>query len=247
MIFIEKEGLSSSVKERIIGIRKSEAWKAIEEGNTTAIRNIFNNDFPKDEVKRILIHEQHGLCAYCMKRIKDDNHSRVEHLVPLSKDKENAINYSNMLGVCDGGEKATGQQGKVLCCDAYKKENELFLSPLNKVQMDKIAYKPDGTIHTNPFDKDMETDINETLHLNGIRKADGTIRDTATEVLKGRRDTYERAKLMMDKLNREGKCNSITLKKLMETLSSKEEREEYVGVKIFYFTKKYKSFVRRGL
>lgn len=78
MIFIEKEGLPSSVDERIIGIRKSKAWKEIKDSDTAAIRNVFNNEFPKEEVKRILIHEQHGLCAYCMRRIKDDNHSRVE-------------------------------------------------------------------------------------------------------------------------------------------------------------------------
>ena len=43
--------------------------------------------------------------------------------------------------------------------------------------MDKIAYKPDGTIYTDPADTDMEKDINETLLLNGIKKADGTVRD----------------------------------------------------------------------
>lgn len=247
MFFIEKEGLPSSVNERIIGIRKSEAWKGIKDSDTAAIRNVFNNEFPKEEVKRILIHEQHGLCAYCMRRIKDDNHSRVEHLVPLSKDKENAINYGNMLGVCDGGEKAAEQQGRILCCDAHKKETEIFLSPLNKVQMDKIAYKPDGTIYTDPADTDMEKDINETLLLNGIKKADGTVRDTATEVLKGRRDTYDRARRMMDELNRRGKCNSMTVKRLIDALYGKEEREEYAGVKIFYFTKKYKSLIKRGL
>lgn len=93
----------------------------------------------------------------------------------------------------------------------------------------------------------MEKDINETLLLNGVRKANGTVRDTATEVLKGRRDTCDRARRMMAELNRRGKCNSITVKRLMDALYGKEEREEYVGVKIFCFTKKYKSFVKRGL
>ena len=156
MIFIEKEGMPTSVEERIIGIRKSEAWKEIEDSNTAAIRKVFNNDFPKDEVKRIMIHEQHGLCAYRMRRIKDDNHSRVEHLAPLSRDKENAINYSNMSGVCDGGERATEQQGRILCCGAHKKETEIFLRLFNKVQIDKIAYKLDGTIYTDSVVKEME-------------------------------------------------------------------------------------------
>lgn len=51
-----------------------------------------------------------------------------------------------MLGVCDGGEKITGLQGHILCCDAHKKETEIRTSPLNKLQMDKIAYKPDGSV-----------------------------------------------------------------------------------------------------
>lgn len=247
MIYIEKEGLTSSVDECIIGIRKSDRWKKIKNGDTVAVRHVFDNEFPKDEIKQILVHEQHGLCAYCMRRIKNDNHSRVEHLVPLSKDKENAINYQNLLGVCDGGEKTSGQQGRILCCDAHKKETEIFLSPLNKVQMDKIAYKPDGTIYTEPVDEAMEKDINGTLLLNGVRKADGTVRDTATEVLKGRRDAYARAKRMMDTLNNKGKCTSVTVKKLIDDLYEKEEREEYVGVKIYYLTKKYNALVRRGL
>lgn len=103
---------------------------------------------------------------------------------PDSADKDKAIDYSNMLGVCDGGEKIMGQQGHILCCDAHKKETEISTNPLNKTQMDKIAYKPDGTIFTEPKDEAMEKDINETLLLNGVRKPDGSIRDTSTEILK---------------------------------------------------------------
>ena len=62
MIYIEKEGLSDDINQKIIAIRKSDTWKAIEEDNTEAIRNVFNNEFPKNEVKKVLIHEQHGLC-----------------------------------------------------------------------------------------------------------------------------------------------------------------------------------------
>lgn len=71
-----------------------------------------------------------------------------------------------------------------------KKETEISTSPLNKLQMDKIAYKPDGTIFTEPKDEAMDKDINETLLLNGVRKPDGSVRDTSTEILKGRRDAY---------------------------------------------------------
>lgn len=247
MVYIEKEGLSDELNQKIIEIRKSNEWKNIEDEDTESIRQVFDNEFPKNDVKAVLIHEQRGLCAYCMKRIRVDSHSRVEHLVPLSADKEKAIDYNNMLGVCDGGEKALGQQRHILCCDAHKKETEMCTSPLNKVQMDKIAYKPDGTIYTDPRDDSVENDINETLQLNGIRKPDGSVRDTATELLKGRRDAYDRARGMMENLNRNGKCTSAAVKKIMDNLLNKEEREEFVGVKLYYFSKKFDSLIKRGL
>lgn len=247
MIYIEKNGLPDDLNQKIIGIRKSDAWKHMEENDVESMRQVFDNEFPKNEVKAILIREQRGLCAYCMRRIRLDSHSRVEHFIPLSADKEKAIDYSNMLGVCDGGEKVTGQQGHVLCCDAHKKEAEISTSPLNKLQMDKIAYKPDGTMFTEPKDEAMEKDINETLQLNGARKPDGSVRDTATEILKGRRDAYDRARRMMENLNRSGKCTSAAVKRIVDDLLNQEEREEYIGVKLHYFGKKHDALVRRGL
>lgn len=247
MLYIEKEGLTDDVNRKLIEIRKSEDWKTIKNDDTKAIRRVFEDKFPKDEVKEILIHEQHGLCAYCMRKINKDAHSRVEHLIPLSKDKNRAIDYNNMLAVCDGGEKVKGSQDHILCCDAYKGEREITLSPLNKVQMEKIAYDKDGKIYTNPTDEKMEYDINEVLRLNGIQKKDGSVRDTSTELLKGRRDTYTRARKMLEKLNAKGKCNSTNIKKLIDDLYNSEEREEYVGVKLYYFKKKYNALIRRGM
>ena len=102
-------------------------------------------------------------------------------------------------------------------------------------------------IYTEPRDEAMEKDINETLLLNGIRKEDGTVRDTSTELLKGRRDAYDRASRMMSELNRRGKCTSAAVKKIMDDLLNKEECEEYAGVKLYYFRKKYDSLKKRGL
>ena len=247
MLYIEKEGLPNDVNRKIIELSKSEKWKSISENDTSEIRHVFDNDFPKNEVKEVLLHEQHGICAYCMRRIRMDNHSRVEHIVPLSSSKDQAIDYNNMLGVCDGGEKITGNQGHILCCDAHKKETEITISPLDRVQMDKIAYDKYGKIYTEPRDEAMEKDINDVLQLNGIQKKDGTVRDTSTELLKGRKDAYSRAKRMMGTLNTRGKCTSSTLKKIIDELYNKDERDEYVGVQIYYFKKHYNSLVRRGL
>jgi uncharacterized protein (TIGR02646 family) len=247
MIYIKKEGLPDEINRKIIEVCKSNKWNDIGEDDTKSIREVFDNDFPKNDVKEILVHEQRGLCAYCMRRIRMDSHSRVEHWLPLSKDKDRALDYNNMLGVCDGGEKLEGQRGHILCCDAHKNETEISTSPLNQAQMNKIAYTSEGIIYTNPRDETMEKDINETLLLNGIRKKDGSVRDTTTEVLKGRRDAYDRARGIMDALNNRGKCTSAIVKKKMDELYAKEERDEYVGVILYYLNKKYKSLVRRGL
>jgi uncharacterized protein (TIGR02646 family) len=247
MIYIKKEGVPGEITRKVIEIRKSDKWKAIEEYDTKSIREVFDNDFPKNEVKEILIREQRGLCAYCMRRIRMDSHSRVEHWMPLSKDKDKSLDYNNMLGVCDGGEKLTGQKGHIVCCDAHKGEAEISISPLNRAQMDKIAYTQEGIIYTNPRDESMEKDINETLLLNGIRKKNDSVRDTSTEVLKGRRDAYDRARRMMVTLNNHGKCTSVSVKKKIDELYEKDERDEYVGVILYYLNKKYKSLIKRGM
>lgn len=247
MLYIEKEGLPKDIHEKIIELYKSDAWKSIAADNTEAIRNVFDHDFPKNEVKEILVREQHGICAYCMKRIYMDSHSRVEHLVPLSKDKDKAIDYKNMLGVCDGGEKIKGDKKHILCCDAHKKETEINLSPLDKVQMAKIAYDKEGKIFTEPRDEAMERDINDVLLLNGIQKADGTVRDTSTELLKGRRDAYQRARKMMKILNKKGKCTSSEVKRIIDHMYEAKEWEEYIGVKLYYFKKKYNTLIKRGM
>lgn len=245
MIYIQKEGIPSSVEQKIIEIKKSDNWKMIDPEDTNAIRNVFDDEFPKEEVKQTLVHEQHGLCAYCMKRIRADRHSRVEHLIPLSEDKENAINYDNLLGVCDGGESLAGQCNKVLCCDAHKKDDKISLSPLNKVQMDKIAYDKDGRIYTKPYDRDMEKDINDILGLNGVKKSDGSVRDTSTELLKGRKDAYERVDILFELLNKRGKFTSAYLARLICELETSEEQEEFVGVKLYRLKKKLQTMTRK--
>ena len=101
MIYIEKEELPDSVKEKIIGLSKSEEWGNIDEKETDKIRSFFDNYFPKTEVKEVLVREQKGLCAYCMRRIYRDSHCKIEHLVPLSRDKEKALDYHNLLGVLE--------------------------------------------------------------------------------------------------------------------------------------------------
>ena len=88
------------VVDKINLIKRSDIWKNIPEGDTKAIRKQFES-LPKDSVRYTLLKEQHGLCAYCMRRIHNDSSTTIEHWAPLSKNKEQALQYSNFLGVCD--------------------------------------------------------------------------------------------------------------------------------------------------
>lgn len=104
-------------------IKRTEQWRCIQKGDTQAVRQEFDL-LPKEEIRQSLLEEQHYLCAYCMKRIKNDGlHTTIEHWEPLSVNKDKALEYDNMLAVCDGGRKAdlTGNVQRILCCDEMMK------------------------------------------------------------------------------------------------------------------------------
>ena len=102
MLYIKKMQPLPEVVDKINLIKRSDIWKNIPEGDTKAIRKQFES-LPKDSVRYTLLKEQHGLCAYCMRRIHNDSSTTIEHWAPLSKNKEQALQYSNFLGVCHGG------------------------------------------------------------------------------------------------------------------------------------------------
>ena len=52
---------------------------------------------------------------------------------------------------------------------------------------------------------------------------------------------------MMNRLNAKGNVYIRYQKKLIEELYNSDEREEYAGVKLYYFRKKYNSLIRRGM
>lgn len=248
MLHIEKKPAPGKMIREVSKIKSSPEWKMAKDGDTTAIREAFEK-LTKETIRKSLLEEQHYLCAYCMRKIQNDGQkTSIEHWYPLSKDKERALDYGNMLPVCDGGKNWVGKGKKLLCCDAYKAdEDELTISPLNKQQMDKITYEKNGFIKTDPEDKKMNEDIRDILRLNGIWKNGKFIADTSTELLKGRKDAYLRYKRFVAKLDRDGKCTSSKIKKKIEEIENAEQWPEYAGVLLYFLNRKYKSLVRRGL
>ncbi len=94
----------------------------------------------KQDVKKSLLNEQGGLCAYCMTRISITNNkafdtSKIEHFKPQSKFKKLELDYNNMLLVCSG--KYDGFE----TCDTSKKDSIIKLNPTNYSTLINIRYK----------------------------------------------------------------------------------------------------------
>lgn len=248
MLYIQKTEEPYAVRTQRIKIQHSLEWKNLIEGDTTAVRGFFDQ-LPKDSIRNALLKEQKGLCAYCMRRLEPDGfHTQIEHWTPLSRDKDLALAYSNMLGVCDGGKSYDGRQ-KVLSCDASKSnEAEITINPQDLVQMRQIAYLRDGTIYTISRDEKLERDLNEVLKLNGKLDCKGhRIADTATCLVKNRKDAYEQGRQWIQMLDRAKKCTSAVIEKKIKEITDAPQMPEYAGVFLFVLKKKQRQLEKRGL
>jgi len=170
MLYIEKKAPPQAYQKAVATIKGMPGWRSIHNGDTKTIRAQFDL-LPKSEIRDALLAEQHYLCAYCMKRIRNNEdgseavHMSIEHWFPLSQDKERALDYKNFLGVCKGGADVDGPRNRVLCCDASKgDETSLTVNPLDKGMMKYIAYRKDGTIYClSTAGPDTEQRINHDL------------------------------------------------------------------------------------
>lgn len=244
MLHIKKNQPSPVINRSITTIKSRPSWRQANEPD--AIRDHFDL-LDKGAVRLSLLEEQHGLCAYCMKRITNDGLvTSIEHWVPLSKDKALALDYNNFLAVCKGGADITMNSGerRVLCCDARKADDsDLTISPFDQPMMDHIAYDSYGVIKFLPkqdyspgMAEAISYDINNTLQLNGIIGKNGRLEaDTSTRLRKGRKDAYEAAKAKIAILRKRGKLSVAFLDNEINTLINAQERPEYAGVTLFVF------------
>lgn len=247
MMYIDKQSSDKEFLDKVAKIKNSTEWKQAKENDTKVIRQCFDS-LPKECIRKNLLQEQRYLCAYCMKRINDNPFDvAIEHWFPLSKDKEKALDYNNMIGVCKGGAsvKVTGREKRELCCDAYKGDEEITISPLNRDHMERIKYTKDGKIYTS--DPILDEDIKERLRLNGIFDSNGNFKcDTSTGLVKGRRDAYQKSVTIIKVLNKKGKLTSASIKKQIEKIENEEKLEEFAGVIVFFLEKKYKMLKGQG-
>lgn len=262
MIYIRKGRTPDVVKRKAAEIKKAPENKYKEitlPEDTKQLRDLFEQ-MPKDEIRTALYQEQHGLCAYCMKRINPSSEGmKIEHYQALSNEKDLALDYQNYFGVCYGGEKDGNEKPRILCCDAARKDKDLKINPWDKRQMEAIAYQRNGEIFVSK-DKGLDTeltermqkDIDDVLVLNGVKDSDGKILfDTASKLVASRRSIYDS---ICSQFNRWDKANCLTSEFLQDKISKLEKMlendkiaEPYIGVSLYWYKRKLKQLQKKKM
>ena len=237
MLYIKKSQPSKEVADEISRVRR-EQKSLMSKGTPDSARKAFDS-LSKPLLRASLIVDQHGLCAYCMRRIENGTNMTIDHWQPIERNVDGALDYKNMLGVCDGGRRtyksATEGSYRVLCCDASKGSRAITINPCKREHMMKIRYSEDGRIYTHPKDEELEKDINEVLHLNG----DNGI-DTQTRIVKGRREAYKSYVRYIRKLVQDKSLSRRVVEKRIRHIESQEQYDEFSGVILYFLKRKLK-------
>ena len=246
MLYIQKENCPADIQEDIDRLTSGKKWAEFPEVPSSdqahSIRKIYFDHLRKWRVREALIAEQKGLCAYCMCRVENSgNSTTIEHFVPLSKSKSGALNYQNWLAVCKGGQNIKLPKGKkrVICCDAKKSNTITRLTPLDRRQMENIAYYDDGTIYySDTADRDYARFCNELDSIYGLNgkvdpRTHRSQKDTTSGIVKQRKDAYI---AMFDELMRmesEGELTTDLIIRFRESLLADTPWEPFIGVKLY--------------
>ena len=262
MIYIRKRRTPAEIEEKAEKIKKtlgSTYEKLSLPEDTNQLRTLFDQ-MPKDEIRENLYKEQHGLCAYCMRRITDQrSDTKIEHYKALSTNKETALDYQNYLGVCYGGEKEkfekTDEENHkntgCMCCDASRGEQELTINPWNRRRMEAIGYyKKSGEIFVRSnvglgteLVNAMQKDIDDVLHLNGEKDLDGKIKwDTRSKLVASRRSVCDSVCSQFDRWGNKGVLTADFLQDKIDKLESQLQgnniADEYIGVRLYLYKRK---------
>lgn len=262
MIYIQKRRTPD-----MVGKKAKELMKAPENGysaivlpkDSEKLRNLFDQ-MPKDAIREALDKEQHGLCAYCMGRIdfRKRDSVRIEHYQALSENKKLALDYQNYLGVCFGGEKEKEEKPHILCCDAARGEKSLTINPWDKRQMEAIGYRKNGEVFVSnkkglppELVRQMQKDIDQVLVLNGKKDKEGKIIfDTATKLVAKRRSIYDSVCTQFERWDKK-KCLTVEFLKdrirhLEKQLEDDKTADEYIGVRLYFFKRKYEKLLKNS-
>lgn len=184
----------------------------------------------KDIIKESLLMEQGYLCAYCMRRLDNTKHVKIEHIAPQSIYPEKSLVYKNMLAVCDGNE---GSPYSLQTCDTHKRDTEIKADPTEPSVTDTIYYNNHGEILSS--DSRINDDLNDVLNLN----AEGSY------LIKSRKDALNTINHELYKQQEKGKSVYSILNQLSKTYGEKpysSKLQPYVGIMRWYIHKKLERY-----
>lgn len=125
------------------------------------------------DLKKYLLEEQNGLCAYCQREI-NINTSTVEHILPQSLNKELSTNYHNLVLVCSGSTA-----GEKHCDKARGNQFIINLIFSNKAGLHIKKEYDDVTIRDLKYDQILSKWSNLRLNAYFEAYADGSIAPSA--------------------------------------------------------------------
>lgn len=118
----------------------------------------------RETLQKQILAEQGYLCAYCMQRISTIADMKIEHVLSRDEHPEKQLDYSNLIGCCQGGE---GKPRSEQHCDTHKGAHSLSKNPakpgIDRVQ-ESICYDLYGRISST--NHTLNNEIDTVLHLN---------------------------------------------------------------------------------
>jgi uncharacterized protein (TIGR02646 family) len=137
----------------------------------------YDNYVEKQELREALVREQRALCCYCLCRIVPvELEMKIEHWRSRRRYSDEQLVYTNLLGVCKGGEQPNpiDERDVDRHCDTSKGIKDLSLNPAVDDVESTISYLKDGRIRSsnNFFNEELSAVLNlNTLAMVNQRKA----------------------------------------------------------------------------
>ncbi len=190
----------------------------------------------KYAMRQQLIEEQHGLCAYCMARINDEWNEKlqkfrteIEHYLPQSAHAINDLDYSNLLGVCNGN---AGYPKHKQHCDKSKADQTIIVNPLRPDCETHTIFNRSGEITSTI--KEIEADLAKTLNLN------------EQTLVKNRQVVIQHLYESLSRICQRGNTKLKAIKKLIDYWQAIENKmlKEYCQTAIFFLNKEFEDVQR---
>ncbi len=154
-------------------------------------------NFDKQALRKALLKEQGGICAYCMGHISLELNEQfkpkieIEHYLSRELRPDLQLRYNNMIGVCNGLSVSHPENEKLHHCDKTqgsegKMNGQVMLKKLNPCSAEcerLVKYTSGGEILPSIEDSEIEFDLNKVLNLNNkvLKNARMAILDNAKQ------------------------------------------------------------------